>query len=116
MNDQLRAKAAEWNVTIEETRETATSLVGFGVRDGHTVVLKLIKGVHDELHSGEVLRAFAGDGAVRVYESEIGAVLVERLEPGEQLVNLVRRGADDQATGIWAQVVEKLASHAAPGD
>jgi streptomycin 6-kinase len=114
MRAQLDAKAAEWNVTIEEIRETATSLVGFGVRDGRRVVLKLIKGVHDELHSGEVLRAFGGDGAVRVYESEVGAVLVERLEPGEPLVNLVKRGADDEATRIWAQVVEKLASHAAP--
>jgi len=114
MNDQLRAKAAEWNVTIEETRETATSLLGFGVRDGRHVVLKLIKGVHDELHSGEVLRAFAGRGAVRVYESDVGAVLVERLEPGEQLVNLVRRGADDAATEVLARVIESLANHAAP--
>lgn len=110
MNDQLVAKAADWNVSLEETRETATSLLGFGVRDGRRVVLKLTK-VSDEAHSGKVLQAFGGSGAVRVCESETGAVLIERLEPGEQLVSLVRRGEDDEATRILAAVIKKLASH-----
>ena len=77
---QLQAKAAAWDVALEETRETPTSLLGFGVRGGRRVVLKITTG--DESHSGEVLKAFAGDGAVTVYESETGAVLLERLEPG----------------------------------
>ena len=111
--DQLQAKAAEWKITLEETRETPSSLLGFGVRSGHRVVLKITK-VADELHSGKVLRAFAGDGAVRVYESETGAVLLEQLEPGEQLVNLVKRGEDDEATRILSQVIEKLAYRKAP--
>lgn len=114
MNEQLRARAAQWNVTIEETRETHSSVLGFGVRDGRGVVLKLTKGAGDEAHSGEVLRRFGGNGAVRVYESEVGAVLLERLEPGEELVNLVRRGGDDEATSILAQVIERLASHQTP--
>lgn len=115
MKDQLPAKAAEWNVRIDEVRETATSVLGFGVRDGRRVVLKLIKNVDDEMHSGAVLRAFDGDGVVRVYESEVGAVLLERLDPGEELVNLVRSGRDDEATTILAQVIAKLANHTAPG-
>ena len=114
MKDRLPAKAAEWNVTLEETRETATSVLGFGMRDGRRVVLKLTKKADDELHSGAVLRAFGGDGAVRVLESEFGAVLLERLDPGEDLVSLVRRGADDEATTILAQVIKKLANHTAP--
>ena len=61
--DQLRTKATDWNVTIEETRETPTSLVGFGVRAGVRVVLKVTKKPGDESHSGKVLRAYAGDGA-----------------------------------------------------
>ena len=112
---QLQAKAVEWNVTLEETRETFTSLLGFGVRDGVRVVLKLTKQLGDESQSGEVLKAYAGEGAVRVYESEIGAVLLERLEPGEQLVNVVKRGEDDLATEILAEVITKLADHEAPG-
>ena len=98
---------------LDEVRETATSLVGFGVRDGQRVVLKLTK-VSDEANAGMVLHAFGGSGAVRVYEAETGAVLIERLDPGEQLVNLVKRGEDDRATEVLAQVIEKLANHDAP--
>jgi streptomycin 6-kinase len=114
-SDPLHAKAAEWNVTIQETRETATSLLGFGVRDGQRVVLKLTT-VSDEAHSGTVLRAFGGNGAVRVFEAETGAALLERLEPGEQLVSLVRRGEDDEATRVLAAVIKKLAHHQAPDE
>jgi len=112
--DQLRAKAAEWNVLLEETLERPTSVLGFGVRGRDRVVLKIMKQTGDESHSGKVLRAFAGDGAVRVYESETNAVLLERLEPGEQLVNLVKRGEDGAATRILAEVMEKIAHHDAP--
>ena len=114
-SDPLQDKAAEWNVTLQETRETASSLLGFGVRDGRRVVLKLTK-VSDEAHAGKVLQAFGRSGAVEVYEAETGAMLLERLEPGEQLVSLVRRGDDDEATKILAQVIEKLAHHQAPDE
>ena len=113
---QLQAKAEAWNVTIEETVETPSSLLGFGVRAGGAVVLKITKRAGDESHSGKVLKAFAGDGAVRVYESETGAVLLERLEPGEQLVDLVNRGKDEEATKILAQVMKKLAHRQAPAE
>lgn len=112
--DRLQLKAADWNVTIEDTLETSTSLIGFGVRAGVRVVLKITKTSSDESHSGKVLRAFAEDGAVRVYESETDAVLLERLEPGEHLVDLVKRGEDEEATKILAQVIAKLAHHEAP--
>src|SRR5690242_13582504 len=114
MIEQLRSKGAEWNVAIEEARETASSLLGFGVRDGRRVVLKISKGLNDEARSGEVLRAFGGDAAVRVYDYKPGAVLLERLDPGEELVSLVRRGDDDEATRILADVIVRLAGHNAP--
>ena len=110
----LQAKAEQWKVQIEETRETPSSLIAFGVRDGQRVVLKLTKAVGDEMRSGEVLRAFGAEGAVRVYEAELGAVLLERLEPGEELVNLVRRGDDDQATRTLADVIARLKGREAP--
>lgn len=117
MLEQLYAKSAEWNVTLEEARETATSLLGFGLHDGRGVVLKITKHAGaDEAHSGKVLQAFGGDGAVKVFECETGAVLLERLEPGEELVNLVRRGEDDEATRILAQVIARLAKHTAPAE
>ena len=110
----LQRKAAEWSVALGEIRETATSLLGFGARDGTHVVLKLTTGADDELNSGKVLMAFGGSGAVRVLESDVGAVLLEQLDPGEQLVNLVRRGDDNEATRILADVIEKLAHHTPP--
>jgi streptomycin 6-kinase len=114
MMRQLQLKAIEWNVSLEEIRETPTSVLGFGVRDGVRVVVKLTKLAGDESHSGEVLKAYGGDGAVRVYESQTGAILIERLEPGEELVNVVKRGEDDKATKILAEVIAKLANHEAP--
>ena len=111
---ELETKAVEWNVTLDEISETPTSLIGFGVRGGVRVVLKISKQVGDESHSGEVLKAYGGDGAVRVYKSETGAVLLERLEPGELLVNLVKHGRDAEATEILAEVIAKLANHEAP--
>jgi streptomycin 6-kinase len=112
----LAAKATAWNVTLEETRETASSVLGFGVREGRRVVLKLTKGANDEARSGEVLRAFGIEGVVRVFEAELGAVLLERLDPGEELVSLVLRGHDDEATRILADVIARLAGHNAPAD
>ena len=114
MPPNLTAKAAEWNVALDQTRETATSLLGFGVREGKQVVLKLTKTPSDESHSGAVLGAFAGAGAVRVFEFETGAVLLERLLPGEELVNVVRHGNDAEATKILAQLVRQLANHTPP--
>lgn len=110
----LYAKAAAWNLTIDETRETATSLLGYGVRAGQPVVLKISKHDGDEANSGAVLDAFDGNGAVRVYKYEPGAVLLERLEPGEQLANVVKRGDDDEATRVIAGVISKLAHRVAP--
>jgi streptomycin 6-kinase len=111
---ELKAKAAEWNVTLGEIRETPTSLIGFGVRGEVPVVLKITKQDGDESHSGEVLKAYGGEGAVRVYECETGAILLERLEPGEELVSLVNQGRDAEATAILAEVIAKLANHEAP--
>jgi streptomycin 6-kinase len=113
---QLQAKAEAWNVTLAETRETPTSLLGFGVRADKAVVLKITRQDGDESQSGKILGAFGGDGAVRVYEYETGAVLLERLEPGEQLVNLVKSGEDEEATAILAQVMKKLTAHQAPAE
>jgi streptomycin 6-kinase len=61
-----------------------------------------------------VLKAYGGEGTARVFESETGAVLLERLKPGEQLVKVVKDGEDDKATKIMGEVIAKLANHRAP--
>ena len=112
--DQLKRYAQQWGVTIEQTRETPYSVLGFGLRNGEPVVLKIVKQPGDEWHSGEVIRAFDGNGVVRVYESGEGAVLLERIQPGNELVELVRRGDDDTATELLAQVINQMSDHKAP--
>jgi len=84
------------------------------MRRSSPVVLKISKQRGDELRAGEVLRAFAGHGAVRVLEFDRGAILLERLEPGKQLVELVQLGKDEEATQILSEVMLRMAHHAAP--
>jgi streptomycin 6-kinase len=107
-------RANQWDVTIHQTRETSGSVLAFGVSRRSRVVLKITKQQGDEWRSGEVLRAFDGHGTVRVHEYDAGAVLLEQLDPGEELVNLVRQGKDEEATEIFAEVIEQLKGHVAP--
>ena len=112
--DRLIERANQWDVTIQQTWETSGSVLAFGVSRGSRVVLKISKQSGDEWRSGEVLRAFDGHGTVRVHECDAGAVLLERLDPGKELVNLVRQGKDEEATEILAEVIQQLKGHAAP--
>ena len=99
---------------VAEILETASSFVAFGTKWGSEVVLKLAKQPGDEWRSGEVLRAFGGNGTVKVYEFDPGAVLLERLSPGTQLLSLVVQGEDDRASRILANLMSQMAGHPAP--
>ena len=110
----LLSRARQWDVSIDHTRETTGSLLAFGTRHHTPVVLKIARKPGDEWHAGDVLRAFDGEGAVRVYESDGGVVLLEQLIPGDQLVELVRRGEDEAATEILAEVIRQLSDCAPP--
>jgi streptomycin 6-kinase len=112
--DYLIAHVQRCQVALEHTLETETSWLAFGERAKRPVVLKLTKQENDEWHSGEVLRAFGGAGMVRVYESEPGAVLMERLVPGHDLVQLVKEGNDDRAIHTFADVMSQIANQEPP--
>ena len=77
--------------------------------DGSPVVLKL--GVPRDELDGEVqaLRLYAGRGVVRLLESDhaLGALLLERIEPGFQLAELARRD-DIAATTVGATAARAL--------
>ena len=111
--EQLSSKAAAWNVAIAEIRETEGSVLGFGLSNGNRVVLK-VSSLSDEKNSGTVLEAFQGAGIVRVHKSDHGAVLLERLDPATELVELVRSGRDDEATHILANTIRLMANHEPP--
>jgi streptomycin 6-kinase len=115
--DRIQQHAHEWSVTIEDTLETESSVIAFGARDvdrtgsrKQEVVLKVVKQPGDEWHSGEVLAAFNGHGFVHVYEHAPGAVLLQRLRPGNSLVDLSLHGRDEEATDILAGVIRQMSS------
>jgi streptomycin 6-kinase len=106
---RLHEHASAWNVHLEESFETATSLIAFGRRDAQPVVLKIVKRRNDdEWNVGAVLDAFDGAGVVRVPEHVEGAALMERITPANPLVHLSLNGRDEEATEIIASVIERM--------
>lgn len=82
---------------------------------GHDAVIKIFseKGKQFESSSSIVLRCFNGNGAVRLFNSDDGAHLLEYAE-GKPLRELVARGNDDEATAIVCNVVNFLHSYSGP--
>lgn len=109
---RLDERARRWRVVVEDTFETATSLIAYGRRDDDPVVLKLVKSAGDEWHAGGVLHAFGGRGVVRVHEFVGGAVLLERLLPGHSLVDLSLRDRDEESTTVLAAVIGAMSPDA----
>lgn len=105
---RLQERTAAWHVEVETTVETEGSLLAFGRRDRAPVVLKLIKRRGDEWHAGRVLEAFDGHGVVRVLAHAAGALLLERLLPGESLATIALEGDDDGATAVLAAVIGRM--------
>jgi streptomycin 6-kinase len=104
----------DWNITGEETRQTETSVLIFGKRDGQRVVLKVLRAPGDEWHAGRVLKAFDSRGVVQVYEHVEGAVLLEKIVPGTSLANMTLAGEDAAATDILAEVITRMGSPRPP--
>lgn len=108
MTRRVEELACAWGVVVERALETPGSLVAFGKRGDLPVVMKVIRKPGDEWRTGEVLEAFDGTGIVRAYEHVNGAVLMERLNPGTSLVDMVLNGCDQEATDILAGVMREM--------
>ena len=111
---RVEALVRRWNLSIEDTRITKNSVVAFGKRGKDSVVLKVLRQTGDEWFSGRVLHAFNGNGVARVYEFTEGAVLLERLIPGNPARDLVLAGLDSEATRILADVIQKMSASECP--
>lgn len=101
-------RVRDWGVVVKDTLETQSSFIAFGKRGSQSVVLKVIRQPGDEWRCGEVLAAFDGRGMARVYEYIEGAVLLERLNPGTSLASIALDGRDEEATGILADVIDRM--------
>jgi streptomycin 6-kinase len=114
-NQKLNYYLAAWNLSNPQfLTQTATSHIYTVTHDTETVVLKLLSPTETEEQSGAVaLRYFGGCGAVRLLRCDEAAQLIE-YAAGDELVTLVERGEDENATRIIAQVIKQL--HGVPQD
>jgi streptomycin 6-kinase len=94
-------------VRIEQVDGT---LLAFGRRGPQPVVVKLT----NDVNADRALDAFGGAGVVRLLERVPGALLLERLVPGDPLSDLCRRGSDDEATAIIARTVTAMTPRSVP--
>jgi streptomycin 6-kinase len=115
--DRMLGHARQWGLAIDNSFETESSVIAFGsrghgTRESQPVVLKVIKREGDEWRSGEILQAFDGNGVARIYEHAPGAVLLERLRPGNSLAEMAVSGRDEEATEILAAVIQQMSMSA----
>jgi len=115
VSDALAPWLARWGLEFEALpsrggREIypGTGEVAFVRRGAEELVLKVVPEGTDESRSGEALTHWDGRGAVRLVESAPGAILIERVRPGDDLVPLVLSGRDDEATLILCEVMAQL--------
>jgi streptomycin 6-kinase len=105
------ALAARWSLTLEKPfAEIKLNYVAPAVRaDGTRCVLKVSRHLRETRNEIAALRLWAGAGAAFLLEAdpEVGALLVERLEPGTML-STVAEVDDDRATIIAAGVLRQL--------
>ena len=112
MSDKLNHYLKKWNLSNPQLlAETATSHVYSVEMNGETFALKLLTpiGVHDESPGTIALDCWAGNGAVRLFQYDDEAQLMEYID-GTDLVQMVENGDDEQATIIIAETLNKIHS------
>jgi streptomycin 6-kinase len=103
-----------WQVEVERSFQTESSMIALGSRGGQRVVVKVIARPGDEWNSGAILEAFDGRGMARVYDYIEGAMLLERLDPSSPLTGLALEGRDEEATEIIAGVIKSMTPASPP--
>ncbi len=104
-----RSLAEKWE--LEQLKlEIATPYgeVYFAIRHNLPVALKVTDPKMNEPDGPEAMLHFAGIGAARLLVKSEKGFLMERIEPGRQLSNMVFDGKDDEATEIVCQVAAEL--------
>jgi len=113
--NKLNYYLSAWNLSNPKfLTQTMTSHIYTVTYDTETAILKLLSPSEtDEQRGAVALRHFDGHGAVRLLHYDEGAHLME-YAAGDELVTLVERGGDENATRIIAQVIKQL--HSVPQD
>jgi streptomycin 6-kinase len=115
MIDTLNHYLTAWDLARPQLLATTPTSHIYRVVSGETpVVLKLLTEYGwEEQRGAAALRFWGGHGAIRLYRSDEKAQLLEYAE-GDELITLVERGEDEQATRVIAGVLEQL--HSIPFD
>ena len=108
LRDRAAGLIRDWGVEVESARETGNSLLVFGESKGRAIVLKVIRNPGEEWSCGRILEAFGGHGMVRAFEHVPGAVLMDRLSPGTQVIQMVRDAGDEEAIEVIAGVIAAM--------
>jgi streptomycin 6-kinase len=110
-NKKLNYYLAAWNLSNPQfLTQTMTSRIYTVTYETATAILKLLSPSEmDEQRGAVALRYFDGHGAVRLLRYDEGAHLME-YAAGDELVTLVERGEDEDATRIIAHVIQQLHS------
>ena len=114
-NKNLNYYLTAWNLSNPQLlTQTVTSHIYTVRHDTEIVILKLLSPSETTEQIGALaLRYFNGHGAVRLLRYDEGAHLME-YAAGDELVTLVERGEDENATRIIAQGIKQL--HSVPQD
>lgn len=114
----LERLARDWELTVGEPFDlTYHYVTAVTCGDGTRAVLKLgVPGGESLAEEAPALEAFAGRGAVRLLRTDLarGALLLERIEPGWRLRDLVP-ARDEEATSAAVGVIRRLHAPPAPG-
>ncbi|MBI9044573.1 MAG: hypothetical protein JEZ06_08810 [Anaerolineaceae bacterium] len=110
-NEKLNDYLVAWNLSNPQLlTQTMTSNIYTVTCGTDTVILKLLSSSEiDEQRGAVALRYFNGQGAVRLLRYDDGAQLME-YAAGDELITLVERGEDENATRVIAQVIKQLHS------
>jgi streptomycin 6-kinase len=108
---RMRDRAASWRVSLEHVLESDSAVIAFGSRDEQRLVVKIDRHERDQSRSAAVLRAFCGNGMVRILDDVEDALLLERVSPGDALVAMAASGHDKDATEVLADVIGRMSAH-----
>lgn len=89
-------------------RTTPSGCIAFVRQGGEPRVLKIFGPQSDETNAAAVLAHFDGHGAARLLKHSSRALLLERVQPGSSLADIVIVGDDDGATEILCNVIRAL--------
>ena len=104
----VAACAEQWSLTLGDPFPAASASVALPAttQEGHDAVLKVCFPHHESEHEADALRAWDGNGAVRLlaHDAERWALLLERCRPGEPLAERPR----DEALDVLCSVLPRL--------